>query len=293
MNANPQHHQNQHRQNSEVTLTTINSELTRMALPILSRERANAILNVAPREKFISAVFAANNDHNAKQYIAQLFRQTGIFEAEKVAPLRQQPSQQAAAPQPAPQPPEPAAHPTGGGNAQNAPRHPVYPAPSRNEQHTPREREGRAYNESFHVYGGKAALCFEADTTRANVATIAIDGAAATAPRTYNWGNKIRIQLTRQELPEVAAVFIGARRNCSFKSHGPQKDKGFEIERQDGGKVFVKVFGGNGQGACAVPIMPNDAFYATSLVLRQLMAATGLNSIADVTALLWATHGQR
>ena len=43
---------------------------------------------------------------------------------------------------------------------------------------------------SFHVYGGKAALCFEADLTRNEVHTIALDAATATGPKQYNWGKK-------------------------------------------------------------------------------------------------------
>lgn len=273
--------QQQSNRNGSVTLTALNKELTQLCMPILSRERASAVLNIAPREKFIDAVFAAHKDVAAKQFISQVFRQTGIFEAEKMgaqvnAALEEQPTTTTQQ------------HPAQSGNQQ-----PPVPPQGTGGDSAPRETESRQYNENFHVYGAKAALCFEADMTRANLPTIAIDGAPSVAPRSYNWNSKIRIQLTRQELPEVAAVLIGARPKCSFKSHGSQKDKGFEIERQDGGKVFVKVFGGNGQGACAVPVMPNDVFYVTSLVLRQLMAATGLPSLMDVTALLWATHGNR
>lgn len=149
--------------------------------------------------------------------------------------------------------------------------------------------DARQY-ESLHVYGGKAALCFDADSTKNGFPTVAIDGAVATAPRNYDWGNKIRIQLTKQELPMVAAVLIGAQPQCTFKSHGPQKDKGIELVRQDGGKIYIKVFGGNGQGVRGVPVMPSDLFYVTSLVLRQLLASMPGGNINDVLALLWATQ---
>ena len=49
--------------------------------------------------------------------------------------------------------------------------------------------EGAAGNADYlsvHVYGGKAALCFNADTTRGGVPTVALD-AAAGANRQYDW----------------------------------------------------------------------------------------------------------
>jgi hypothetical protein len=131
--------------------------------------------------------------------------------------------------------------------------------------------EGAAGNADYlsvHVYGGKAALCFNADTTRGGVPTVALD-AAAGANRQYDWAGKVRLQLTRQELPIVAAVLLGYRQACEFKSHGANKDKGFSMERQDRGRVFVRVFARE-QGVKAVPIEVGDAFYVGGLFLRQL-----------------------
>lgn len=57
------------------------------------------------------------------------------------------------------------------------------------------------------------------------------------------------------------------------KAMACRKIKAFEMQRQPGGKVHVKVFGGNGQGMRGVPIMPQDLFFVTSLVVRQLQAS--------------------
>lgn len=129
---------------------------------------------------------------------------------------------------------------------------------------------------STHVYGGKAALCFEADTLRPpkkapegteGAPTVAIDAAVCTGTRTYDFENKTRIQLTKYELPVLLAVFLGIKQSCEFKSHGENKDKGFSAENQDG-KIFFKVF--SPAGVRAVPITPDDAFRVSRILLRQL-----------------------
>ncbi len=143
---------------------------------------------------------------------------------------------------------------------------------------------------SFHVYGGKAALCFEADLTRNEVHTIALDAATATGPKQYNWGKKVRLQLTRSELPIVTAVLLGVMKRCEFKNHGQDNSKGFSMERQDGGKVFIKVFAKD-EGVKAVPVEAPDVFFVTSLFLRQLQANTPWMDAAGVAALIRATQG--
>lgn len=132
---------------------------------------------------------------------------------------------------------------------------------------------------SVHVYAGKAALCFEADETRGNpargvpgVPTVALDAAPALGEREYDWKNrKIRIQMTRLELPQVLAVLIGASQQCEFKNHGPENNKGFSIENQ-GDKFFVRVFG---PGEVRAVPMPFELAYAvTELVVRQMQMGT-------------------
>ncbi len=87
-------------------------------------------------------------------------------------------------------------------------------------------------------YGGKAALCFESDDARRGESTIAIDAAAAVGVCNYDWSGKIRAQLTRGELPAVAAVLPGYLHRCEYRNHGPDKSKGFSFENQ-GARVFA------------------------------------------------------
>lgn len=143
----------------------------------------------------------------------------------------------------------------------------------------------------FHVYGGKAALCFEEDTTRGGVPTIALDAAISVGPKTYDWKKKVRIQMTRAELPVVAAVLLGKRQSCEFKSHGEDKSKGFSMERQAGGKIFVKVFE-KGQGVKAVPIEAPDVFYVASIFLLQIRRSAPWLDATSTIALVGATMQQ-
>lgn len=133
-------------------------------------------------------------------------------------------------------------------------------------EHLTNQNTQRSIQLSWHVYG-KSALCFEADETRNGIPTISIDACASTGPRKYDWNSKIRIQLTAQELPVVTAVLLGQCKQCAFKNHGQENNKGFSLEDQMD-KVFCRVFT---KGAMhAVPISEGDRFHVTALFLRQI-----------------------
>lgn len=150
-------------------------------------------------------------------------------------------------------------------------------APQRNES-----TEAGNRRPQHKVFGKKAALTIEADTTRREqIPTIAIDAAQAQGERNYDWSNKIRLQLTSRELPVFAAVLLGVRTKFEAKNHGEGSNKGMTIERQESG-FFVRVFQGD-EGVRALPMGAEDAFHVGSLVLRQLKAA---NPGLDDTALL-------
>lgn len=147
------------------------------------------------------------------------------------------------------------------------------------EDHAFGSEEG-AERVSVHVYGGKAALCFEADETRGAVPTIALDAASATGPRQYDWRNKVRVQWTKAELPAVLAVLIGGVHKVEFRNHGPDNDKGYSVEHQ-GDKFFVRVWAKD-RGVRAVPVPLEDAFYVTELILRQLHRGAPWMTAGDI-----------
>lgn len=118
------------------------------------------------------------------------------------------------------------------------------------------------------VYGGKAALCIDPDETRQGEPTLRIEAARATAPRKYDWGQKLSLQLTREELPVIAATVLGLLPRCAYNNHGPNQDKGLEIVHQ-GTHLFVRVFQKE-RGVVAVPVTAADSYALGALCLRQL-----------------------
>lgn len=142
---------------------------------------------------------------------------------------------------------------------------------------------------SEHVYGQKAALCFEAGTSRVSEAnpnrggnpTIFLQGAKSVGDRRFDWGNKITLQFTPAELVAALAVFYGYVEEIKFSNHGPANDKGFQISNQaDRGVLFVRVSGGGQGNFVAVPIPAADAARVAALILRQSCEHYGLSDSA-------------
>ena len=147
-------------------------------------------------------------------------------------------------------------------------------------------REPGRFPLTFKAYGRKAALEFRAFVAEQGYDTVMLEAASARGERRYDWGNKISVMMMQRELPEVAAVLLGALKGCEFRHHGPRKNKGFSIENQ-GGKFFVRVFRtGDERELHGVPVPFEDAFYIAALVLRQLgRAVRGADAATIVTAL--------
>ena len=295
-------------QASTLTLAQINDMLSSAGFPIISRERIETLQSLAPRERIIRAIRLARTDSGARTWLTDLFARAGIAmhqpDRETTAAEPEIPSDSLQGAQEAP-------HNTSYHEANQSPdqapmqdhlSRPQYQqSPDRRQQSQGREPQnpqgnreesGRMSAEdrmSVHVYGGKAALCFEADMTKGNVPTIALDAANSTGPRQYDWNGKIRIQLTRAELPVVLAVLIGSSQSCEFKNHGQDNSKGFSMARQEGGKVFIKVFGKD-QGQRAVPVMPADVFYVASLFVRQLRKANPWLDSTSIMSMVRATQ---
>lgn len=250
--------------NDSMSLKDVNELLTKNGFQAISPQQAQMIgAEGSPcvKERFISAVQKMGYDQGAREYVKK-----GLVYIQAHAPaptpqrgqnpVNQQPegpiSMQASTPRVLPN---------------NTPHHPQQAPEGMPAQH---DNSAQMHQDrlSFHVYGGKAALCFESDMTKNEFPTVAMDAAISTSARQYDWGNKVRIQMTKAELPAVLAVLLGSSPSCEFKSHGPQKDKGFSMERQ-GAKVFIKVFAKD-QGVKAVPVEASDVFYITTLFIRQL-----------------------
>jgi hypothetical protein len=127
----------------------------------------------------------------------------------------------------------------------------------------------------IHVYGKDHALTIEASETRgkgagAGLATIMVEAAGAgTVPKSYNWADKLRFQVTAQELPFVAAVFFGKLPRVEFANHGENCDKGLSLEDQpERGGVYVRLWA-RGRNH-TVPVPTGSIAPIAALCLRQL-----------------------
>jgi len=261
----------------------LNARLTKLGLPVLSSSALKKLTAQEPTDRVMQALLQAEAQHaGGRAYLIRVITAASetkapgnestpptplrhlkpVGDAEKNATRAEPLAPEAALPEPAP------GH--------------VMPEPT-----SPAQNQTRL---SVHVYGQKAALCFEPTLTRSNVPTLTLDAAVARGQRQYDWSSKIRLQLTRQELPVAAAVLLGFRPKCKFTNHGDQNNKGFSIEDQ-GQHVFIRVFAKD-QPVRAVPVTPEDVFRITTLLLRQLQSAYPWLTGGDLISLISLTVGR-
>lgn len=236
-----------------MTLREINEKLIELNLgPSLTEQQLDyAVAEIRdkagegrpnPRNTLVSGIWKSGGDTLARQYIEDL-----LSRARETHPV------------------EPANH------AQHHERNYPRPQPVNNDFDSGAQERSRPKDspESFHIFGGKGALTVEADLTRGEAHTIAIDAAKSIGNRKYGWNDKIRLQLTVNELPEFAAVLFRYQSKCKFESHGQNNDKGIEIQWQDkSSPMFIKVFATGHM--VPVPVTRPDIFKMQALVVRVL-----------------------
>lgn len=248
---------------STLSMREANQIIEGIGLPKIDRSVQERLTEYEPKETIQKAIRRAQNDPNAETYLRRLFARAGVMASasnDGTTTPAPEPSHQ--------QSPAPAAptknHVTTAPAMSHSEPTSSAPVPA-GEGSDARDRL------SYHVYGGKAALCFEADMKRTgDAATVAIDAAMASGERQYDWKSKIRIQITQSELPVVVAVFLGIREGCQYGQHGQEKNKGFVIQRQQGGKVYMKVMAKD-EPMRAVPIEAPDVFRINALFMRQIL----------------------
>lgn len=221
------------------------------------------------------AALATDEGDKAKQMLQSIF--AGKKPAPETGkPASEVPAQAAAHAEPAPPP--------------SAPPAPVQKQAALPPDSSPAASENEDAEKKWfqvHVYGGKAAACFSADTKRnSNTQTVRIETAESVGTRSYAWDNKIAVQLSVKELPLVLGVLMGWLPAYKAEGHGENNDKGFSIERQEG-KFFLSMFA-KGQKARALPVPPGDAYCITSLLLRQMVANDPHLTSAEVLKLTHA-----
>ncbi|MBD8531679.1 MULTISPECIES: hypothetical protein [unclassified Massilia] len=141
---------------------------------------------------------------------------------------------------------------------------------------------------SFKIFSSGAALCIAEATTQAERKhTINIEGAVALAGgtrKTFDWPNKIVVQLTVQEAYQVLALLENKIRSLRFDGHGRAHDKSLSIDFQDS-HYFVRVTQ-RGRAAIALPVRPVDTIQIVALLYRQLLANEPHLQIADIRTLV-------
>jgi hypothetical protein len=141
---------------------------------------------------------------------------------------------------------------------------------------------------SFKIFGTGAALCIaEARTRSTNQHSINIEGALTLAgggQKTFDWPNKIVVQLTVKECYEVLALFENKIRSVKFDGHGRNHDKSLQIEYQES-QYYVRLIQRD-RSAVAVPVRPVDAIPVKSLLLKQLLANEPHLRIDDIRGMV-------
>ena len=142
---------------------------------------------------------------------------------------------------------------------------------------------------SFKIFSSAAALCIAEATTRAERKhTINIEGAVALASggarKTFDWPNKIVVQLTVQEAYQVLALLENKIRSLRFDGHGREHDKSLQIEFQNSHYFFRLIQ--RGRAAVAVQVRAVDSFPILSLLYKQLLRNESHLQIADIRAMI-------
>lgn len=289
-----------------------NAKLQALSIPALSAASHSQFLATGNRARVARAIEIADSNADARTYVVKTLLEfrpvTDVLDGgDTHADPRSQPSQSRVtnmadhrrpnSPAPSPSGIEP---PSASEGRDLPPEESSYaeddsPVPEGNRNPNPgrqardgdsRDSKQREYV-NVHVYGGKAALCFSADETKHGVPTVQIDAAPMIGERTYNWSEKVTIQLTVAEIPHVASVIFGLLPGCDYGNHGPDHKKGFKMENQ-AGKVFVQL---RAPGVShAVPITSADIWKVGNVFARQLRAGNRhLTTFSDVLAMLRAT----
>lgn len=152
-----------------------------------------------------------------------------------------------------------------------ADRRAVHAALSSPVQAQPRPQTDLLRQHGLHIYGRTAALKIELDRLGAKDDpscgfTLQIEGTHKAGSR-YCWDEKIQFQLTRKELPRVAAFLLGfAGDAIELANHGPAHDKTLSIHDQ-GRHLFVRL---RQQRVIPVPVEAADAYTWGELALLAL-----------------------
>lgn len=140
-----------------------------------------------------------------------------------------------------------------------------------------------------HFYSAKAAMRVElaaARTATAGKYAIDIELTNGHSGQSYDWSNKIRLQISGRELPVVGAFLLGyAGDTLELRHHGQDRNKHLLLRRQPG-KVFVSVQ--QATRIVGIPLAAHSVFELTTLVLDTLQRNRPATAPAFLLAALQA-----
>lgn len=142
-------------------------------------------------------------------------------------------------------------------------------------------REPTSYNDpvahapNIKVYASNAALTVAAASTQdGKTYTVNLEGARIINRDTgYDWDNKLVLQVSPSEGPEVLAVLAGWSTSIEYSFHGPGRNKGYRMTHSDS-HLLVTVFSKD-SGQIAIPIKRAERLAITALFFRQFQRNYG------------------
>jgi hypothetical protein len=154
------------------------------------------------------------------------------------------------------------------------------------------EQDGQQRRLQVRLFGKEAAHTLEIGPHRRGgsfmgVQVVTVESARALPGGGYDWGCKLTVQLTPEEMPSAIAVLMNLCPSARFGQHGPDRDKFVELRRQEGGMVVVT---GQGSSVYAVPVKTTTLYYLLTLFARAMAQGLQGGSIAEVLALVKASQ---
>jgi len=102
-----------------------------------------------------------------------------------------------------------------------------------------------------------------------------------------NWADKLVIQVSLTELPEITAVLLGLLPGTQNKYHGENRNKGYEVTNTKDDRTWAIFEPGTKK---FFNFTPEEAFWLADFALGALAANTHGRTLSDVMNLLKITY---
>lgn len=141
---------------------------------------------------------------------------------------------------------------------------------------------------SVRLFGKTAAHTLEISTHRRagqflGINVVSVESAKPQVGGGYDWNNKLSIQLTPEEMPEVIAVLLGIVGEATFSNHGSDRNKAVTFRNQPDGILIVTSLRND---AYPVPVKRAVTYYLLDLFCRAMAASTPDRKPSEVISLV-------